>query len=156
VQWECFPEQTLDYTKDIKIQTARSWPTSISKTQFTELTKLPEMPAYLDKYTDNTKQNINVLCNGEINYTLKGVHAKVSVIWNYKAPDGTGDTHYSIMRGTKFQTYFVHRAIGSNTGLRENGSRSDRKNRAAIQRNFFKEKCKGLGSDHSGCVQRGA
>jgi hypothetical protein len=23
------------------------------------------------------------------------------VIWNYKAPDGTGDTHYSIMRGTK-------------------------------------------------------
>ena len=27
--------------------------------------------------------------------------AKVSVIWNYKAPDGTGDTHYSLMRGTK-------------------------------------------------------
>lgn len=101
VQWECFPEQTLDYTKDIKIQTARSWPTTINKTQFTELTKLPEMPSYLDKYTDNTKQNINVLCNGEINYTLKGVHAKVSVIWNYKAPEGTGDTHYSIMRGTK-------------------------------------------------------
>ncbi len=101
VQWECFPEQTLDYTKDIKIQTARSWPTTISKTQFTELTKLPEMPSYLDKYTDNSKQNIQVLCNGEINYTLKGVHAKVSVIWNYKAPDGTGDTHYSIMRGTK-------------------------------------------------------
>jgi len=101
VQWECFPEQMLDYTKDIKIQAARSWPTTISKTRFTELTKLPEMPSYLDKYTDNSKQNINVLCNGEINYTLKGVHAKVSVIWNYKAPDGTGDTHYSIMRGTK-------------------------------------------------------
>lgn len=101
VQWECFPEQTLDYTRDIKIQTAKSWPTTISKTQFSELTKLGEMPSYLDKYTDNTKQYINVLCNGEINYTLKGVHAKVSVIWNYKAPDGTGDTHYSIMRGTK-------------------------------------------------------
>jgi len=101
VQWECFPEQTLNYTTDIKIQTAKSWPTTISKTQFTELTKLPEMPSYLDKYTDNSKQNIQVLCNGEINYTLKGVHAKVSVIWNYKAPDGTGDTHYSIMRGTK-------------------------------------------------------
>lgn len=101
VQWECFPEQILNYTKDIKIQAARSWPTTISKTQFTELTKLPEMPSYLDKYTDNSKQNILVNCNGEINYTLKGVHAKVSVIWNYKAPDGTGDTHYSIMRGTK-------------------------------------------------------
>ena len=38
---------------------------------------------------------------GEINYTLKGIHAKTSVIWNYEAPEGTGDTHYSIMRGTK-------------------------------------------------------
>ena len=44
---------------------------------------------------------LKVYCNGEINYTIKGVHAKTSVIWNYKAPEGTGDTHYSIMRGTK-------------------------------------------------------
>ncbi len=29
------------------------------------------------------------------------MHAKVSVIWGYKAPEGTGDTHYSIMRGTR-------------------------------------------------------
>jgi hypothetical protein len=34
-------------------------------------------------------------------YTLKGIHAKVSVIWNFRAPEGTGDTHYSIMRGSK-------------------------------------------------------
>src|SRR5690606_37933571 len=34
-------------------------------------------------------------------YKLRGVHAKVSVTWGYKAPEGTGDTHYSIMRGTR-------------------------------------------------------
>jgi len=100
VQWECFPEQILDYTKDVKVNTAKSWATRISKEQFTELTKLRDMPSYLNKYVDS-KNDIQVLCNGEINYTLKGVHAKVSVIWNYKAPEGTGDTHYSIMRGTK-------------------------------------------------------
>ena len=44
---------------------------------------------------------LNVYSNGEINYTIKGVHAKVSVTWKYKAPEGAGDTHYSIMRGTK-------------------------------------------------------
>ena len=44
---------------------------------------------------------LKIYCNGEINYQLKGVHAKTSVIWNYKAPEGTGDTHYSTMRGTK-------------------------------------------------------
>jgi predicted dehydrogenase len=100
VQWECFPDQLIDYKKDIKLTTAKSWPTVISKAQFSELTKMNEEPAYLKKYSDD-KQNVSVLSNGEINYTIKGVHAKVSVIWNYKAPDGTGDTHYSIMRGTK-------------------------------------------------------
>ena len=36
-----------------------------------------------------------------MNYTLKGVHARVSVTWNFEAPEGTGDTHFSVMRGTK-------------------------------------------------------
>jgi hypothetical protein len=44
---------------------------------------------------------LKVYSNGEINYEIKGIHAKVSVIWAYKAPEGAGDTHYSIMRGTK-------------------------------------------------------
>ena len=100
VQWECFPDKTLNYLKDIKIMNARSWPTVITKEQFAELTKVADIPNYLQKYT-NSKNEISVLCNGEINYTVKGVYAKVSVQWNYKAPDGTGDTHYSIMRGTK-------------------------------------------------------
>ncbi len=100
VQWECFPEQALDYTKDITITSAKSWPTLINKEQFTELTKLKDIPAYLQKYSD-AKNSIKVMCNGEINYTIKGVHAKVSVIWNYKAPEGGGDTHFSIMHGTK-------------------------------------------------------
>ncbi|NQU54273.1 MAG: oxidoreductase, partial [Bacteroidetes bacterium] len=44
---------------------------------------------------------LKVYSNGEINYKLKGIYAKASVIWNYQAPEGTGDTHYSIMRGSK-------------------------------------------------------
>ena len=43
----------------------------------------------------------NVYANGEINYRLKGVHAKVSVLWNFEAPEGTGDTHFSVMRGSR-------------------------------------------------------
>ena len=56
-------------------------------------------PKYLEK--DVKSDTLNIYCNGEINYTIKGKHAKVSVIWNYKAPEGTGDTHQSIMRGSK-------------------------------------------------------
>jgi hypothetical protein len=44
---------------------------------------------------------LHTYANGEMYYTLKGKHAKVSVLWNYEAPEGTGDMHYSIMHGTK-------------------------------------------------------
>ena len=58
---------------------------------------LPQLGLEKDLIKDSV---LNVYSNGEINYTLKGVHAKASVIWNYEAPDGAKDTHYSIMRGT--------------------------------------------------------
>jgi predicted dehydrogenase len=99
VQWECFPEQIIDYTKDIQINTAKRWATDIVLSQFKSITKLDSFPTFLK--TNITDTTLKVFCNGEINYQLKGIHAKTSVIWNYKAPDGTGDTHYSIMRGIK-------------------------------------------------------
>lgn len=100
VQWECFPEKIIRYDKDIKMLSARSWNTLLSPAQLKEVTQLSEVPAYLNKYKD-AAGNIQVKCNGEINYQINGVHARVSVIWNYRAPEGTGDTHYSILRGTK-------------------------------------------------------
>lgn len=100
VQWECFPEQSIDYIKDIQLVTAKRWPTEMSLSEFKTITKLDTVPGYLKKDVANDTL-LKIFDNGEINYTIKGVHAKVSVIWRYKAPEGAGDTHYSIMRGTK-------------------------------------------------------
>lgn len=100
VQWECFPEQAIDYTKDIQVNTAKRWATNMSLSEFKTITKMDSLPDYLTKYKANDSL-LQVYSNGEINYTLRGVHAKTSVIWNYKAPEGGGDTHYSIMRGSK-------------------------------------------------------
>ncbi len=100
VQWECFPEQTIDYKKDIRLTSARRWTTDMNLSQFRAITKLSAFPDYLKK--DVVQDSVlRVFSNGEINYQLRGVHAKVSVIWAYAAPAGAGDTHYSIMRGTK-------------------------------------------------------
>ncbi|MFC0772014.1 putative oxidoreductase C-terminal domain-containing protein [Terrimonas alba] len=100
VQWECFPEEAIDYIKDISISTAKRWTTAMNLSEFNAITKLDSFPSYLAKNI-SSDSILQVYCNGEIDYTIKGVHAKTSVIWNYKAPEGTGDTHYSIMRGTK-------------------------------------------------------
>lgn len=100
VQWECFPEQVIDYQNDIKLTSARRWTTDMSLSQFSAITKQTAFPDYLKK--DVVKDSVlRVYSNGEINYQLRGIHAKVSVTWAYKAPEGAGDTHYSIMRGTK-------------------------------------------------------
>jgi predicted dehydrogenase len=99
VQWECFPDQVLD-TTDIKLNTARRWATEMSRNEFRAITKQDSFPEFL-KPNITSDSILKVFCNGEINYQLRGIHAKTSVIWKYKAPDGTGDTHYSIMRGTK-------------------------------------------------------
>ena len=77
VQWECFPEQSLDYTKDIAITAARRWPTDMTVTQFKTITKLNEVPAFIEKDKQNDSL-LKVWSNGEINYTIKGVHAKVN------------------------------------------------------------------------------
>ncbi len=99
IQWSSFPETALDYQSDVKLVSSRRWATPLTPAQFKKVTKSEKYPDYLVK--DVKDSTLHVYSNGEINYTLKGVHAKVSVIWNYQAPEGTGDTHYSIMRGSK-------------------------------------------------------
>jgi predicted dehydrogenase len=98
VQWEAFPEQIID-PSDIHIINAKRWTTALAPDQFQKITGLDTYPDYLQK--DVVSDTLQVYCNGEIDYTIKGKHAKVSVIWNYAAPEGTGDTHQSTMRGTK-------------------------------------------------------
>tara|TARA_R110000850_G_scaffold218821_1_gene344314 strand:+ start:745 stop:2115 length:1371 start_codon:yes stop_codon:yes gene_type:complete len=98
IQWEAFPGVTLD-TADVQMQTASLWSTDLDLDQFKLVTGEAEFSDFLLKNVSNNKLSVN--SNGEMNYTLKGVHSKVSVIWNYQAPEGAADTHYSMMRGTK-------------------------------------------------------
>ena len=99
VQWECFPGIVLDYKKDIHVDKAKRWATIITPAQFKRSTQLDNFPDYLQQYVKDGA--LNVYANGSFNYTIKGVHARVAVTWNFEAPSGGGDTHYSIVKGTK-------------------------------------------------------
>jgi len=98
VQWECFPEQILK-PSDVNMISAKRWPTYISKDEFKEVTGFDEFSDFLRKDVKDGK--LNVFSNGEMIYQIKGIFAKVSVEWKYQAPPGGGDTHYSVMHGTK-------------------------------------------------------
>ena len=99
VQWEAFPDQIIDYKKDIEFVDANRWTTSISPEEFKQVTGTDAYPDFLKKDVEN--DTLKVYCNGDIVYKIKGVTAKVSVIWNYTFPEGGGDTHFSVMKGSK-------------------------------------------------------
>ncbi len=98
VQWEAFPEVTLE-PSDAKVLRARRWPTALTLEQFGRVTGATGFPDYLSKYVKDGV--LQAPANGEFTYTLKGIHAKVSVTWDFEAPPGAGDTHFSVMRGTQ-------------------------------------------------------
>jgi predicted dehydrogenase len=98
VQWEAFPDVVLK-PADARVLAARRWPTKLTLEQFSRLTGATAFPDYLSKYVAGGV--LMAPSNGEFTYKLKGVHAKVSVTWDFEAPPGAGDTHFSVMRGTK-------------------------------------------------------
>ncbi len=97
-QWEAFPGVALDYKKDVDMLSARHWTTAIAPDEFEAVTGLKEYPGYLEKYVKN--DTLKVYCNGAMDYRLKGKYIHISVEWRYRAVDGAGDTHFSIMRGS--------------------------------------------------------
>lgn len=97
IQWGCYPEEIIK-KDDIEINKSTHWPTSLNTEEFQEVTGIGEFPGYLEKDVDDG--NLLVYANGEIIYRIRDIWAKVKVEWDFKAPEGGGDTHYSIMKGT--------------------------------------------------------
>ncbi len=98
VQWEAFPDQILS-PSDAKMLTARRWNTPVTREQFKQVTGEEDFPDFLK---GDVKDGVLQVCaNGEFTYQLRGIHAKVSVTWNFEAPPGAADRHYSMMRGTR-------------------------------------------------------
>ena len=98
IQWEAFPEKIIERT-DVEMISARRWSTNLSLQQFNIATELDEFPDYLSDFIQDGI--LSVYSNGEMIYKIRGTYAKVSVTWNYQAPEGAGDSHYSVMKGNR-------------------------------------------------------
>ena len=99
VQWACFPGVSLDYRKDVRVLRAKRSATALTPAQFEQVTKLASWPDFLASKVRGGA--LEVFANGRIDYQVRGVHARVSVRWDFEAPPGAGDTHHSQMRGTR-------------------------------------------------------
>lgn len=98
VQWEAFPEQALQ-ASDVTVLRARRWATPVSRAQFATVTGAGDFPAFLRP--DVRDGVLQYYANGETTYRIRGAVAHVAVTWAFEAPPGSGDTHHSVLRGTK-------------------------------------------------------
>lgn len=102
ILWQAFPGEPIDYRKPedgVSVLSAESWATPLTPTQFRQVTGVDAYPEFLAPYVENDS-TLHVPANGAFVFKARGVHSKVSVRWDFANPKG-GDTHYSIMRGTK-------------------------------------------------------
>jgi predicted dehydrogenase len=100
VIWTCFPEQAIDHRRDVVMKEARRRPTMITRQQYEKVTRAPDFPDFL-KGKLNNEGVLPYYANGEMVYALRGVHVKLSVSWDFQAPEGAGDTQYSLFTGSK-------------------------------------------------------
>lgn len=99
INWQCFPDKTIHYQSDVTVNAAKHWATPITLAEFSQSTQVDSFPAYLNRYIKNDV--LEVMANGSLNYTVKGICIGIKVTWHYTPPTNGGDTFTSIKKGSK-------------------------------------------------------
>ena len=93
-----FPEQPLDWQRDVEILAASRWPTLVNLAQFRELTGESGWPDDLAPWI--RRDVLEYFCNGRVDYRVRGNHVRLEVRWDWQAEQGD-DTHHALYRGTR-------------------------------------------------------
>ncbi|MGA2118229.1 MAG: putative oxidoreductase C-terminal domain-containing protein [Bryobacteraceae bacterium] len=99
VSWTGFPDQAIDYRKDIRLLSGRHWPLMLTRAQFREITGEPDFSPPLAAEVKGGE--LAYLCNNAVDYTLRGIHVKLEILWHWEAPQGSGDVYQASFLGSK-------------------------------------------------------
>jgi predicted dehydrogenase len=98
VPFVLFPEQALDVGAEVRLLSARRWPTVMTEAEFQRVTGLAKFPPNLAGQVKDGQ--LQFQANTEVSYTLRGIHTRLKVVWDYEAPGGA-DTHFARVRGSR-------------------------------------------------------
>ena len=97
--WLLFPDMPIDYRRDIQIGNATAWPTMLEESQFEDLAGVPAFPTELKPYLQG--RTLHYPGNGSVDYTLRGAHVRLTVIWEYEETEDSGELHEASALGNK-------------------------------------------------------
>lgn len=97
VPWTLFPEQAIHCSNDIPVLRGARRPTTLTLEQFKRVTGVGEFPDFLR--APMTGGSLPYFCNNTVSYTLRGVHVKLEVMWDFEAGPGVKDNSLAVFRG---------------------------------------------------------
>jgi predicted dehydrogenase len=110
-QWMVLGDEPGDCERDFNLHAARRWATPVSLELYRESTGEAAFPADLREFISDGV--LALPCNGEIEYSLKGVRVRQRAEWGQREPPGSGDLHPCVIRGTRCNLVVRH---GADTG----------------------------------------
>jgi predicted dehydrogenase len=98
IPWLLLPNQALALS-DISLLAGRRWATTLTRSDFQQVTGETDFPRALREQLEHDQ--LPYYCNTQIDYTLRGIHVKLTSRWEVEAAPGAGDTHLAIFRGSR-------------------------------------------------------
>ncbi len=112
-QWLVGDGPGFDYRRDFDLDGSRLWTTPVPLDLFRASTGLDRFPeALADRIEDGV---LDLACNGEIRYRLRGVAVRQRAEWGQREPEGGGDALRTTVRG---EGATITAARGPETGFR--------------------------------------
>lgn len=136
--WLGFPEQAIDFQKDIQVISSKRWPTMVDRESFCEITGLADYPAELASVVRSLRDRADAAVakgvdapqramsghgvpgpqgdelhyhgNGSVLYRLRGRYVRLTTKWGVRADGPEGDTHLAIARGPRSTVSVLHDA----------------------------------------------
>ena len=96
-QWTLYPNQAINYRRDIQVEAARRWATPITLDQYRQVTDTKSFPGGLAPYIHGGR--FNYYCNNQVDYKIRGAQVRLRLLWKWESPAGV-DFHHAIYRGT--------------------------------------------------------
>lgn len=97
VQWTLFPEQAVNFKTDIVVLRGSRWALRLTRAQFQSVTGAREFPEFLRDAVKNDE--LEYFCNNSVSYTLRGIHVKLDVKWNFEAQPDDQEQQIATFRG---------------------------------------------------------
>lgn len=99
VLWLLFPDQPLDAAADLRLDSARRWPTPVTREDFAEITGADAFPEFLLPHVLDGV--LRYPGNTQVNFRVRGHHIRLDVFWGLQAAPGAGDSHQALVRCEK-------------------------------------------------------